>query len=69
MALTETGLVIRRFPEVQEAIQAAVLQNVSSEAIFDTDTLMAQLINIIAAEIAYLTLLAYSVSVHLTQVA
>jgi uncharacterized phage protein gp47/JayE len=54
MALTNEGLVIRRFPEVQEAIQAAVLQNVSTEVIFDEDTLMAQLINIVAAEIASL---------------
>jgi uncharacterized phage protein gp47/JayE len=54
MALTNDGLVIRRFPEVQEAIQAAVLQNVSTEVIFDEDTLMAQIINIVAAEIASL---------------
>ena len=54
MALTETGLQIRRFPEVQSAIQAAILQNVSTEVIFDEDTLMAQIVNIIAAEISSL---------------
>ena len=54
MALTETGLQIRRFPEVQSTIQAAILQNVSTEVIFDEDTLMAQIVNIIAAEISSL---------------
>jgi nitrogen regulatory protein PII len=54
MALTNEGLVIRRFPEVQEAIQAAVLQNVSTKVIFDEDLLMTQVIDIVAAEIASL---------------
>lgn len=54
MSLTETGLQIRRFPEVNAAIQAAILQNVSTDIIFDEDLLITQLVNIIAAEIASL---------------
>jgi hypothetical protein len=54
MALTNTGLVIRRFPEVQTEIRSAILQNVSSEMLFDEDLLMTQLVDIIAAELASL---------------
>jgi hypothetical protein len=54
MALTNQGLVIRRFPEVQAAIQTAILQTVSSDVIFDEDTLMAQIVNIVSAEISSL---------------
>lgn len=52
MALTPTGLTIRRFPEIRDAIRASILTNISSEIIFDSDTLIAQLVDIFAAELA-----------------
>lgn len=52
MALTENGLTIRRFPEVQSDIQEALTTNLNTSLVFDSDTLIGQLTDIIGAEIA-----------------
>lgn len=52
MAITEQGLTIRRFPEVEEDIQDSLLENLNTSLVFDSDTLIGQLIAIIGAEIA-----------------
>ena len=52
MAITETGLEIRRFPEVEKDIQDELTDNLSTALVFDTDTLLGQLVSVIGAEIA-----------------
>ena len=52
--LTTTGLAIRRFPEIQEQLRQAILQNVSSSIVFDEDTIFSQLTDIISLEISNL---------------
>lgn len=52
--LTPAGLTISRFPEIQSIIQNALQQNISSSLIFDEDTILGQVVNIIANELATL---------------
>lgn len=52
--LTSTGLDIRRFPEVQEQLRQAILQNISSSIVFDEDTIFSQLVDILSLEISNL---------------
>jgi uncharacterized phage protein gp47/JayE len=52
MAITEEGLTIRRFPEVEADIQDSLVTNLNTSLVFDNDTLLGQLVAIIGAEIA-----------------
>lgn len=52
--LTPAGLVIRRFPEIQEQLRSAILQNISSSITFEEDTIFSQLTDIISLEISNL---------------
>ncbi len=61
MALTSTGLVIRRLPEVLADIIASEQTNIDSDISVDDDTLLGQLNNIFAAAIAEQEALAQAV--------
>ena len=52
MALTNTGLVIRRFPEIQQAIRDAMSTSISNELVFDEDTVLGQVVDILSAEVS-----------------
>ena len=52
MPITSEGLVIRRFPEVESDIQTSLTTNLNTSLVFDSDTLLGQLVSIIGAEIA-----------------
>tara|TARA_R110000850_G_scaffold18853_2_gene57829 strand:- start:725 stop:2176 length:1452 start_codon:yes stop_codon:yes gene_type:complete len=48
MALTDTGLLIRRFPEIQKTIQDSMKESISNELVFDEDIILGQVVDIIA---------------------
>lgn len=50
--LTSAGLIIRRYPEILTALQEAMKNNISSELIFDEDTILGQITQILANEYA-----------------
>lgn len=50
--LTTAGLIIRRYPEILTAIQDAMRTNISSGLIFDEDTILGQITQILANEFA-----------------
>lgn len=52
MSLTTEGLVTRRFPEIQKAIQDAMKTSISNELSFDEDTILGQIVDILSAEIS-----------------
>lgn len=54
MALDATGLTIRRFPEIQSAMQIAIQQNINTGLSFDEDLILGQLVTILSSELANL---------------
>lgn len=48
--LLPEGLVIRRYPEIREAITAAIQQNSNAELVFDEDIILGQIVSIMAQE-------------------
>ena len=48
--LTPEGLVIRRYPEIREAIAALIQQNTAAELLFDEDTVLGQIVSILSQE-------------------
>ena len=50
--LTESGLVIRRYPEIVQLIQNTLLEQVSSTLIFDTNDILGQIVNILSVQYA-----------------
>ena len=50
--LTESGLVIRRYPEIVQLIQNILLEQVSSTLIFDTNDILGQIVNILSVQYA-----------------
>lgn len=52
--LTENGLVIRRYPEIFEAIKSKLLQDVYSGLLVDEDTFLGQIVRVLTNELAAL---------------
>lgn len=50
--LTSTGLLINRYPEIKNLIQEAMKTNMSASLIFDEDTLLGQIVQILSNELA-----------------
>lgn len=48
--LLQEGLVIRRYPEIREAITKAIQQNANTELLFDEDLILGQIVSLLAQE-------------------
>lgn len=52
--IDSTGLTIRRYPEIVETIRNSMRTGISADLIFDEDTILGQMVNILSLEIATL---------------